>query len=64
MANHTRNLALLPAQVVRAAVSEARVGEPPRSLTPVEAAQVGLCWRVARRIAWMAAGNDYDTFAT
>ena len=56
-----RNWALLPASVLRAAVSAARKpSEVP--LTPVEASQIGMVWRVARRLAagWNLGGLDPD----
>ena len=51
--DHVRNLALLPGSVIAAACGAARVptatgGE--RQLSPVECAQVGLSWRLARKI--------------
>ena len=61
-----RTLALLPPSVVLAAV---RVAEIPgegqsaaRHLFPVEAAQVGLLWHVARRLAWASSGQDWDGY--
>ena len=62
-----RNLALLPSQVVRAAASAAKIptgeGEEMelRNLSPIQAAQVGLIWRIARRLMSpdTAAWNSY-----
>ena len=59
-ADRLRNVALLPAHVIRAAVAATRLpaeggAAEGRPLTPVEAAQVGLIWRIARRLqapAW------------
>ena len=34
-----------------------------RPLTPVEAAQLGLVWRVARRIAHVQGGGSWNAFA-
>ena len=45
-----RNLALLPAPVIRSAVAEARIGEGEREFTPIQAAKMGLTWRIARRL--------------
>ena len=68
-----RNLALLPPSVLSDATAAARVpeGSPPvdRQLTPVEAAQAGLLWRVARKHAFLVGGgtetnfSDVDPFA-
>ena len=49
----TRNLALIPAAVLRAAATAARVPieatpETERPLKPLECSQVGLMWRVPR----------------
>jgi hypothetical protein len=61
-----RNLAMLPHSVVHAAVATTQItaGTPPvaRDISPVEAAQVGLVWRIARRIAFTASGNSWATF--
>ena len=56
-----RNWALLPASVLRAAVSAARKSKD-ATLTPVEASQIGMVWRVARRLAagWNLGGRDPD----
>ena len=49
-----RNLALLPDTVLRAAASAARMPAPGQAdgsqITPVDAAQLGLTWRIARRM--------------
>ena len=48
-----RNLALLPASIIRQACQAAQipvVDDQPRNLTPVEVAQIGIAWRVARRL--------------
>ena len=60
----SRNLSLLPSQVVRAAIQAARTpsmeeGEPDLPLTPVEASQMGLAWRIARRIAITSSGSAW-----
>ena len=64
LANALRNLALLPHPVVFAAIRAARLGEgsAQRILTPIEAAQVGLVWRIARRLAFVASGARWDDF--
>jgi len=62
--DNIRNLAILPASTVVAAVQAARVAledsteEVPseRALSPVEAAQFGLVWRIAGRISATAGG--------
>jgi hypothetical protein len=33
-----------------------------RNLSPVEASQVGLAWRITRRIAWKALGKSWGTY--
>ena len=33
-----------------------------RGLSPVEAAQAGLTWRISRRLAWAAAGKPWDSY--
>ena len=49
MGGSLRILALLPPAVVLAAVSAAQMAGP-RGYTPVEAAQVGMMWNLARRL--------------
>jgi hypothetical protein len=57
--NHLRNAALLPREVIHNALGAARIAlppagqvqPPPRQLTPLEASQVGLVWRIARRLS-------------
>ena len=61
LGNRVRNLALLPPQVIEAAVAAAQVPGTEgatRHLSPIEASHVGVCWRLARRLAWRAAGGD------
>eukprot|EP00972_Heterocapsa_arctica_P052777 7768680-Heterocapsa_arctica.AAC.1 len=57
---------MLPHAIVHAAISSTivNVGIPPtpRDFTAVEAAQVGMVWRIARRLAFVAAGNTWATF--
>ena len=57
--NLIRNVAILPDSIIRQAVGATRLTPPvttavqnpvERALTPIEAAQVGLVWRVCRRI--------------
>ena len=51
-ANMLRNLAMLPPVVIKEAVKVAKLTEADgeeRLLTPVEAGQVGLVWRITRR---------------
>ena len=51
-ANVPRNLAMLPPVVIKEAVKVAKITESDRKerlLTPVEAVQVGLVWRITRR---------------
>eukprot|EP00972_Heterocapsa_arctica_P061515 9073384-Heterocapsa_arctica.AAC.1 len=61
-----RNLAMLPHSVVNAAIAatQVTVGVPPmaRDISAVEAAQVGLVWRIARRIAFVSSGNTWASF--
>ena len=67
-ANLIRNIALLPEKLIAPATAAARVpvaNQADRLLTPLEVAQIGLCWRIARRLAaddW-AAHVDVDPFA-
>eukprot|EP00972_Heterocapsa_arctica_P002637 387895-Heterocapsa_arctica.AAC.1 len=57
---------MLPHAIVHAAIASTvvNVGTPPtpRDFTAVEAAQVGMVWRIARRLAFVAAGNTWATF--
>ena len=73
LANNIRNLGLLPPAVLRAAISAAEIEVTPanpatgapavrRHLTPVEASQVGLAWRIARRVQWAASGQDWNAW--
>ena len=72
MGGSLRVLSLLPPNVILAAVGAAQrpaipatdgqAGAPARPLTPVEAAQIGLMWNLARRLAWCAAGQTWDSF--
>ena len=56
LGNQCRNLALLPDSVLRRAVAASRTtvevnGQDQEvPLTPIDAAQVGLTWRIARRL--------------
>eukprot|EP00971_Amphidinium_carterae_P248189 4927679-Amphidinium_carterae.1 len=57
-----RNLALLQANHVRMAVESARVqssGGDSRPLSVVESSQVGLVWRIAKRVSMLAAGTPF-----
>ena len=63
----TRNLALIPAAVLRAAASAARVPsgttpETERPLKPLECSQVGLMWRVAQRVAFTLNGGAWGDY--
>ena len=73
LGNNTRNLGLLPPAVLRAAIAAAEIEVTPanpatgapavrRHFTPVEASQVGLAWRIARRIQWAASGQDWNAW--
>ena len=65
-----RNLALLPAAVLRTAAAAAKVPgggtagaeTPERSLTPLECSQVGLMWRVAQRVAFTLNGGAWEDY--
>ena len=59
-----RNVVFLPPAVWKSAVAAARVqGEDDlRPLTPVEAAQAGLVWRIARRIVASRSGASWASF--
>ena len=63
-----RNLGMLPASVLVTAITNAQVAVDAnnnRQLTPVETTQMGLCWRIAKRLAadtW-AGFVDTDPFA-
>ena len=65
--NSVHNVALLDAPVIRAAITAARVGNDAAilagtaaQLTPMQAAQVGLVWRVCSRLAFTRAGGAWD----
>ena len=60
-----RFIAMLPAVIWRGAIAAARIdpGAGPRPLTSIEAAKAGTIWRVAQRLAWVGAGNEWATFA-
>ena len=66
LSNRIRNLSLLPASIIQAACSMAQVtvpgeGDEPdvqRQLSPIEVAQTGLCWRIAKRLS----SPDWDTW--
>ena len=63
-ANMPRNLAMLPPVIIREAVKVAKITETDgqeRLLAPVEAAQVGLVWRITRRGNWVS-WVDIDPF--
>ena len=65
LGTRTRNWALLAPEVIRAAVAQATISVPEvgsagatgyvpaahRNLSPLEAAQVGMVWRIVRRLA-------------
>ena len=72
--NLIRNVALLPANMISSACTAATVqpptpdggvAPPPHGLTPIQVAQVGLVWRIARRIVAPSWDNftDVDPFA-
>lgn len=63
-ADKHHNWALLDAATIRAAVAAARHGpqEAPVALTPMQAAQVGLTWRIARRIAFVQGGGTWSAW--
>ncbi len=65
LGTETRFLAMLPAVIWRDSITAARIdpGTGPRTLTPTEAARAGVIWRVAQRMAWVVAGNEWATFA-
>ena len=62
-----RVLSMLPPNVILAAVgaaqrpaipaAEGQAGVPARPLTPVEAAQIGMMWNLARRLDWCASSQ-------
>ena len=61
-----RNIAIIPASVLRSAAAAAVVpvvGGGDRGLSPMEAAQIGLVWRIIQRIAARNAGIDWALFA-
>ena len=70
-------LAMLPEEIYRNAITNARVIVTPlvpaqglvpavpavtRPLTPVETGQCGMLWRIASRIFWVRAGNRWDNY--
>ena len=62
MDNNIRNLSLISAAGIRAANRAAQVpvpgaGAPLRQPTPLEAAQAGMMWRIAKKRAFMEAGQ-------
>jgi len=61
LGNDIRVLAALPAVAVVAAVGQS-VKNDGSPLNPVEATQVGLCWRTARRATAMASGLEESQF--
>ena len=71
MHDSLRLFAILPANVVASAVAAAQLvsvaatdtaAATMRNLSPVEAAQVGLMWRIARRCAFTAGGGLWASF--
>ena len=65
-----RNVAILPADVWTGAIATARVSViSERQLSPTEAAQAGLLWRLAKKAAFLQGGGspqlfvDVDPFA-
>lgn len=76
--NLTRNIAMLPHALVHEALRGITVpvpgaagesgaedeGEPggERALTPVETAQVGMVWRICRRMAHRASGQTWESY--
>ena len=61
LGNNVRVLAALPAIAVVTAVGNA-IKSDGSPLNPVEAAQVGLCWRTARRAMGMQSGLEEKEF--
>ena len=62
-----RNLALIPASVLRAAAAAAKVpgakeADAERPLRPLECSQVGLMWRVAQRVAFTLNGGAWEDY--
>lgn len=64
-----QNLAMLPRSIIYDAISASPIEVAPaaatmaavtRSLSPVEAAQVGLTWHIARQMLWKA--NDWAAY--
>ena len=54
-----RNVAILPANVWTGAIAAAHVSEAgERQLTPIEAAQAGLLWRLAKKAAFLQGGGS------
>ena len=70
VAHDIRALSLLPARAIFVAAQAAEVPQDPpegggaapdpRTLTPLETVQIGLMWRVARRIAFTMGGVSWD----
>jgi len=69
--NVARNLSFLPGAVIFETISKATLEITPasssapavtRNLSPVEAGQVGLAWRITRRIAGKASGKFWGTY--
>ena len=71
------NVALIPEDVYRAGAAAAVVivtaavpaqGQAPpvpavtRGITPVEAGQIGMMWRIAQRVFWTTSGNTWGSF--
>ena len=58
-----RNVAILPADVWTGTIAAARVSEAgERQLTPIEAAQAGLLWRLAKKAAFLQGGGSSQLF--
>ena len=58
-----RNIAILPADFWTKAIAAARLsGEDKRQLTPIEAAQAGLLWRLAEKAAILQGGGSSQLF--
>ena len=57
-----RILAALPPEALVENVMTARFADG-ASLNPTQAVQIGLVWRLCRRIAWTKWGGDYEAWA-
>lgn len=62
-----RSMAMLQLEVIHAVVSTICVrkteAEPlGHHIPPIEACRIGLMWRITRRLAWRAEGNEWSTF--